>query len=284
MRIGLHVSIAGGFTKAAERALALGCETIQVFTRSPRGWQAAGLDAGETAGFRAAVTSAGIAPVFVHAPYLVNLATTDRALAARSCAVLAEELDRAAAIGALGVVVHPGHAADRDRAPARTARRVAQALRRSRSRTLLLLENTAGAATDIGSRFADLAAIIAAVAEHRASSAGADRLGVALDTAHLLAAGAEIRTRAGLDMTLRDFDAAVGLARLHLLHLNDSRFGLGSGRDRHWHIGRGEIGLDGFRTIINHPLLRHLPAILETPRSSAADDRRNLAAVRSLLP
>jgi len=275
VRIGLHVSIAGGLARACARARALRCETIQLFTRSPRGWQAPPLDPEGAAAFRSGTGAAGIAPVFVHAPYLVNLAAADRGLAARSRRMLVEELDRAGAIGALGVVVHPGRSPDRAQGLARVTREVSRVIRHSRAGTLLLLENTAGARTDIGSRFEELAAVIAGVPNR-------DRLGVTLDTAHLFAAGYEVHTRAGLDATLRDFDATVGLGRLHLLHLNDSRFPLASGRDRHWHIGRGEIGLDGFRAVVNHPLLRHLPGILETPRAAATDDRRNLAALRRL--
>lgn len=278
MRTGLHVSIAGGFVRACAQAAKLGCETIQIFTRSPRSWQARPLDADAAAGFRRSARELDIAPVFVHAPYLVNLATADRALAARSGAVLAEELSRAATLGAAGVIVHPGraHDRDRDRVVTRVVRQVGRALRRARGGAMLLLENTAGAAGDVGSRFEELAAIIARTDE-------GDRLGVALDTAHAFAAGCELRTRVGLDATLRAFDRAVGFGRLHVLHLNDSRFGLGSKRDRHWHIGRGEIGPDGFRGIVNHPLLRHLPGILETPRREAGDDRRNLAALRGLV-
>ena len=278
MRIGLHVSIAGGLGRACARAAAFGCDTFQVFTRSPRGWQARPLEPAEVTGFRRALETTGIAPVFVHAPYLVNLATPDRKLAARSVATLAGELERAALIGAVGVVVHPGRAADRDpeRVLARVARQVERTLKRAPGPALLLIENTAGTRGDVGSRFAELAGIIARVKQP-------DRLGVTLDTCHLFAAGYELRTRPELDRTLREFDAAVGFGRLHLLHLNDSRFGLGTKRDRHWHIGQGEIGLDGFRTIVNHPLLRHLPGVLETPRTNDDDDRRNLAAVRTVM-
>lgn len=275
MRFGLHVSIAGGFSQACVRAEQLGCETFQVFTRSPRSWQVSALDENEAAGFREAVRAVGIGPVFVHAPYLINLATPDRSLAARSRAAMVEELERAALLGAVGVVVHPGRAHDSDREQVldRVAGQVEQVLGRARGQALFLLENTAGSRGDVGSRFEELAAVIARVAAR-------DRLGVVLDTCHMFAAGYELRTRAGLDATLREFDAAVGFGRLHMLHLNDSRFGFGLKRDRHWHIGAGEIGADGFRTIVNHPLLRSLPGILETPRTGDEDDRRNLAAIR----
>lgn len=277
MRTGLHVSIAGGFDRAVARARELGCETIQLFTRSPRGWQSRDLPGKEAEAFRRAARAAVIGPVFVHAPYLVNLATPERGLAARSVATMAAELERAALLGAVGVVVHPGraHDEDRDRVLARVADRVARALDKARGNSLLLLENTAGARGDVGSRFEELAAIIARVEQR-------DRLGITLDTCHLFAAGYRLRGRAGLDATLREFDRVAGFGRLHLLHLNDSRFGLGSKRDRHWHIGEGEIGLAGFRLLVNHPLLRHLPGILETPRRDDADDRRNLAKLRSL--
>ncbi|MFO7675363.1 MAG: deoxyribonuclease IV [bacterium] len=276
MRVGLHVSIAGGLERACLRAAEVGCETIQLFTRSPRGWSARPLDESGAGRFRRLTRALDITPVFVHAPYLVNLATTDRSLAARSRAVLVDELERAASLGASGVVVHPGRVRGREGGVARVARRVASVLRRAKGAVSLLLENTAGAAGEIGARFEELAEII-----DRAGSA--DRLGMALDTAHAFAAGCELRNRPGLDAVLRELDRTVGLGRLQLLHLNDSRFGLDSHRDRHWHIGRGKIGLAGFRQVVNHPLLRHLPGILETPRADRRDDRRNLAAIRGLV-
>ena len=140
---------------------------------------------------------------------------------------------------------------------------------------MLLLENTAGMGSEVGSSFEQIATVLGGVEQ-------ADRVGVVLDTAHLFEAGYDLRTRAGLEETLRGFDRTVGFGRLHLLHLNDLKTGCGSRVDRHWHIGRGRIGLAGFREIVNHPLLRHLPGVMETPRTSSEDDLMNLRTIRRL--
>jgi len=186
------VSIAGGLERACLRAAEVGCETIQLFTRSPRGWSARPLNASVAGRFRQLTEALSITPVFVHAPYLVNLATADRSLGARSSAVLVDELERAAALGASGVVVHPGRARDREGAAARVASQVLSVFKRVKGVVLLLLENTAGATGEIGAGFEELAEIIE-------RTDGADRLGVALDTAHAFAAGCELRNRPGLD-------------------------------------------------------------------------------------
>lgn len=278
VRFGFHVSIAGGFANVRERALKVGCETMQLFSSNPRGWKAAALDGEDVARFRADLAAAGIAPVFVHAPYLPNLAATRAATAKRSIRAIVQQMERCYVLGVGYLVVHVGRGRGvaEERALAQVATNVNRILAVAPAGIKVLLENTAGMGSEVGYRFEQLAAIIERIEQR-------DRMGVVLDTAHAFEAGYELRTKQGLDQALREFDRLVGLGRLHLLHLNDSRTDIGSCVDRHWHIGQGRIGLDGFRVIVNHPLLRNLPGIMETPRKTPADDRRNLETVRSLV-
>jgi deoxyribonuclease-4 len=269
--------MSGGFSKVLERARAVECETMQMFSSNPRGWGAADLDAEDVARFRADMKDSGISPIFVHAPYLPNVVATG-ANAKRSVKALVTQAERCAALGVRFLILHMGKAlgAEEESALARTAKNVDAVLARTPESVMLLLENTAGMGSEVGHRFEQIAAVIGKVGQR-------DRVGVVLDTAHAFEAGYEFRTKAGLDATLREFDRLVGISRLHLLHLNDSKTEFGSRVDRHWHIGEGKIGSEGMGHIVNHPLLSNLPAVMETPRDSAADDLRNLKAVRSLV-
>jgi len=269
--------MSGGFSKVLERARAVECETMQMFSSNPRGWGAAMLDAEDVARFRADMRDSGISPIFVHAPYLPNPAAAG-ADAKRSVKALVTQAGRCAALGVRFLILHVGKAlgADEGKALARVAKNIDTVLVAAPESVTLLLENTAGMGSEVGYRFEQVAAIIGEVKER-------NRLGVVLDTAHAFAAGYEFRTKAGLDATLREFDRVVGISRLHLVHLNDSKTEFGSRVDRHWHIGEGKIGKEGMREIVNHPLLRNLPAVMETPRDSAADDLRNMRVVRSLV-
>lgn len=269
--------MSGGFSKVLERARAVECETMQMFSSNPRGWGAAMLDAEDVARFRADMRDSGISPIFVHAPYLPNPAAAG-ADAKRSVKALVTQAGRCAALGVRFLILHVGKAlgADEGKALARVAKNIDTVLVAAPESVTLLLENTAGMGSEVGYRFEQVAAIIGEVKER-------NRLGVVLDTAHAFAAGYEFRTKAGLDATLREFDRVVGISRLHLVHLNDSKTEFGSRVDRHWHIGEGKIGKEGMREIVNHPLLRNLPAVMETPRDSAADDLRNMRIVRSLV-
>lgn len=288
MRFGFHVSIAGGFSEVRSRAEQLGCETIQLFTRSPRSFQAQPLVQEDVAKFRQDLKESGISPVFVHSPYLVNLAAADRRRAEMTREILVSDAERCAELGIGFLIVHIGRAtgsrgavkrsdgqAD-EPALANVAENVDKVLADFPKAVMLLLENTAGMGSEVGFTFEQIAAVLE-------RTGARDRVGVVLDTAHCFAAGYELRTRAGLDETVRKFDKLVGLSRLYLLHLNDSRAGLGSRIDRHWHIGRGEIGLDGFRQIVNHPLLSYLPGIMETPRKGPQDDLGNMKTIRRLV-
>ncbi|MGQ9707305.1 MAG: deoxyribonuclease IV [bacterium] len=277
MRFGFHISIAGGFAKVRQRAEELGCDSIQVFTRTPRGWTATKLDENDVAKFRQDLRESGIGPVFAHAPYLPNLAATNPSLKSRSMETIVNELNRCQVLGIDFLVVHCGKAMGSDERSA--IRTVAEFLNcvldRVKNRVMILLENTAGMGSEIGYRFEQIAEIIDQVTPK-------DRLGVTLDTAHSFEAGYDWRTRKAIDDTIRQFDEIIGLGRLYLVHLNDSKTGFGSRVDRHWHIGKGEIGLLGFKEIVNHPLLRNLPGIMETPRTGINEDLENMRTVRSL--
>lgn len=278
MRFGFHISIAGGFANVRTRALELGCETAQIFTRSPRGWGLTKLDEDDVAKFKSDMKKGNISPVFAHAPYLPNLAAPDAAIRQRSVENIAEELRRCAILGIEFLVVHVGKrlSAEERFALRQVADNINFILNRVPNRVKLLLENTAGMGSETGYRFDDIAQIIDWVEQK-------DRIGVTLDTAHSFAAGYDWRTKEGIDETLRQFDRTIGFGRLYLLHLNDSKTALGSRIDRHWHISKGEIGLNGFREIVNHPLLKNLPGIMETPRTSSKEDQENMRTIRSLV-
>jgi deoxyribonuclease-4 len=272
---GFHVSIAGGIEKAVARAVDRGCTAFQIFTSSPSQWARRPLDKAESEAFRTAAAQAGIQKYFVHAIYLLNLASADEGLRAKSVSVLGEELVRADLLGASGVIFHLGSVgAGGDCSEG--IRRVASSLEAARAasgRELpLVLENSAGAGGTIGAEPAHLEAII--------SKAGrAEPMAICLDTAHAFAAGIPIHTAAGLDeLMARPFMDR----RLAVLHTNDSLGGAGSRRDRHWHLGDGEIGMSALRRIVRHSRIRNLPMIMETP-GTLDDDRRNMKTLITIL-
>jgi len=281
-RLGCHLSIAGGFARAIDEAEELGSNALQIFTHSPAVWRMADIPGEVADRFRARRSASLVRYLAVHTMYLLNLASPDDALYERSADALIEEAERAARLGADALVTHVG--AHVGSGPDKGIGRVVGALDRLVSSPVwaeapdlrLLLENTAGSGTTIGSSFDELAAILSRVGD------GA-RLGVCFDTCHALAAGHDLRSRPAVDRTLERFDRAVGLDRLEMIHLNDSRFPLGSRRDRHAHIGRGEIGAGGIGAVVRHRRLCGTPFVLETPKT--IDGRRdadavNLAAVR----
>ena len=278
MRFGFHISIAGGFSKVIERARKRGCETIQLFSRNPRGWAYSPLDQQEVNQFRGDFSRSAIFPLFVHLPYLPNLASEDRELYEKSLDALQVDLGRSSSLGADYLIIHVGHRVhlSEDEAISRIAGGINDAFRKVDNAVILLLENTAGQGTEVGHRFFQLRKIIQGVDE-------GERMGVCLDTAHAFAAGYDLSTREGLERTLEEFEEQVGLEKLHLVHLNDTRSPLGTHVDRHWHIGEGNIGLEGFGNIVNHPLLAHLSGIMETPRKNDVEDLRNMEVIRSLV-
>ena len=278
MRFGFHISIAGGFSKVVERAHARGCETIQFFSRNPRGWKYSPLDKEEVEAFRSSIRSSTLFPIFLHMPYLPNIASFKSKFYRRSIHSIATDLQRAKHLGAQYLIIHIGHRMEstEDQAIEAVSQGIDQAFEKVKNPIILLMENTAGQGTEIGYRFDQIKKIIDQVQQN-------ERMGVCLDTAHAFEAGYDLSNKDGLERTLETFDQMVGLKRLYLLHLNDSKTPLGSRKDRHWHIGEGYIGREGFRNLVNHPLLRNLPGVMETPRKDTVEDLKNMKVIRSLV-
>jgi len=278
LRLGFHISIAQGFSRVVEKARRTECETIQLFSRNPRGWKYSDLDRNEIEEFKEKLASSNIFPCFLHLPYLPNLAAAKEELYTKSINSLCEDLLRAESLRISFLIIHIGSRVtlSEDEAIERVIKGINQSLQRVPNQVMILLENTAGQGTELGYNFSQLQKIFSGV-----ESKG--RIGICLDTAHAFQAGYNLSTKKGLDETLTEFDRLIGLKNLHLLHLNDSKTPLASHSDRHWHIGKGYIGLEGFRNIVNHPLLTHLPGIMETPRKHMKDDLRNMRVMRRLV-
>lgn len=275
MRIGVHVSIAGKIYEAIDRAKELGCETIQIFSRNPRGWKVAKLDPKDAEEFRRRKAEAGIFPVLVHIPYLINLATPDDMLLDKSISAYIEDLKRADMLGAEYFVTHLGsHVGSGEKAGIkRFADSLNKILKLAKPKCTILLENTAGSGNHLGYKFDHIKKILARVKNK-------SKIGICLDTEHAYAAGYDIATKKGLDKMLNEIDDKVGLDRLNAIHFNDSMVKLGSRVDRHQHIGEGEIGKEGMRRIAKHPKLRDLPFIMETPKKNPIDDMKNIMVVK----
>ncbi|MDX1501139.1 MAG: deoxyribonuclease IV [Thermoanaerobaculia bacterium] len=257
-RLGAHVSAAGGVHRALERARAAGCETAQIFVKSPNRWRGPEIADTAAAAFRDGRGDLP-GPVVAHAAYLVNLAATDRTVLRRSRRALADELRRCDLLGVDALVVHPGAhlGAGPERGVARVARSVRRVLDEHPPDCRLLLENTAGQGTVLGRHLEELTAMLGAIRR--------PRVGVCIDTCHAFAAGYPVHTRRGYDRFWDEVDEKIGLAAVGCLHLNDSRFPLGSRRDRHANLGDGEIGPASFRRLVGDPRLLEVPMILETP-------------------
>jgi deoxyribonuclease-4 len=278
MRLGVHVSIAGGWAKALERATQLGCTTMQIFSRSPRGGAAPPLVEADVDAFDRERRARDIAPLVVHAPYIINLASIDPKVREFSRRLYTEEYARCTRLGADFLVTHVGsHKGNgEETGVASVAEAVDEALGQApKSQVMILLENTAGSGQGLGYGFEQLVAIRGRVGRRA-------RVGICLDTAHLLAAGFRIHEADGLEQTVADFDRIAGLGLLKVMHLNDSKAPFDSRVDRHWHIGQGHIGLEAMGRIVTHPALASVPMILETPKETDEDDPRNLATVRRL--
>jgi deoxyribonuclease-4 len=281
------MSIAGGLPLAVARAHIHRCETLQIFSKNASQWRARPLPPQEIAAFRKAAKETGIAPVVAHASYLINIATTNPALRAQSIAALGEEVDRAEALGLLGVILHPGArmTAPPDEAISLIASALDEVLgQRRRGKTMILLEHTAGQGSTMGSSFEEIAGMFALAKQRK-------RLGVCLDTCHLLAAGYDLCTEVGYRTTFETFGRLIGFDRLKVFHLNDSKKPCMSRVDRHEHIGRGCLGLEPFRRLLNDPRFANLPMILETEKSDWRErgkvvidplDQMNLNTLRSL--
>ncbi|MBA3327677.1 MAG: deoxyribonuclease IV [Solirubrobacterales bacterium] len=260
MLIGAHVSPAGGPAEAVARGVQRDAQAIQIFNQNPRAWKPREYSREEIAGFHAAMEGSCVHALLIHAVYLLNCASEDPQIRARSLASLISSLRAGAALGAHAVVLHPGSAligGEAGPAIARAGTVIAEALAES-ERCPLHLENTAGAGGTLGRSFHELAALMEA-------AGGDDRLGVCLDSCHLLASGFDIRTAAGLTAGLDDCAQLVGIERVGSLHLNDSAMPLGSNRDRHANVGEGELGDDGCAVFLSEPRFQDLPCVLETP-------------------
>ena len=271
MLIGAHVSQAGGLVNAVQRGVDRGCRSIQIFNQSPRMWRPTAYSDDDFAAFREEIDASPIGGVLIHAVYLLNCASEDKEIREKSLTSLIQSLRVGSGIGAIGVVLHPGSAKTGDVAKAitRAGAVIKEALSES-ERCQLHLEDTAGAGGTLGRSFEELAALV--------DAAGADgRLGLCLDSCHLLASGYDIRTPEGLSETLRECDRIVGLNRLHSLHLNDSMAPLGSNRDRHAILGEGELGEKGCAVFLSEPRFEKLTCVLETGTDGGGPSAEDVA-------
>ena len=288
-RLGAHMSVAGGLPNAIARASLHRCESLQIFSKNANQWRARPLPAEEIASFRRAAAESGVSPIVAHASYLINIASPAPDLRAQSIAALGEELDRAEALGLLGVVLHPGArlAAPAEQALSLISAALSHVLKeRPRGKTMVLVEHTAGQGSTMGASFEEIAAMLDGVKTNRG------RLGVCLDTCHLLASGYDLCTEKGYTETFDRFERLIGVDRLKVFHLNDSKKPCMSRVDRHEHIGKGCIGIEPFRRLLNDKRFRHLPMILETEKTEWREkgkivvdplDEMNLNTLRGLL-
>jgi len=278
--LGAHMSIAGGVPTAVERAMKIGCTTMQMFVKNNTQWKGKPLSEDDISTYKKLLSESSIDPVVVHDTYLINLAATDKRILKKSRAALKDELDRAEALGVAYLNFHPGShigAGERE-----GIKRIAESLNIIHEHTQgynvkSVLETTAGQGTAIGYRFEQLRAIIDGVDEK-------ERMAVCVDTCHVFAAGYDISTVEGYEATFREFDEVIGLDRLVAFHVNDSKRELGSHVDRHEHIGKGKIGKAGFRYLMNDERFRNIPKILETPKGpEMKEDVRNMRVLRGLV-
>jgi deoxyribonuclease-4 len=277
INIGCHVSIAGSLAQAVARAEERTCTTFQIFTRNPRGWKVSPLTEEVAKAFRVAVTESGIAPVVAHMPYLPNPASPRTDVWEKSVAAIVGEVERCRMLGIPYLVTHLGSSlgSDADEARERAITAIGKGAAASEGEVMILLENTAGTKNSIGTTFEEIAAIMEGVGGH-------GPVGICFDTCHAFAAGYDLRTVDTTHAVIRNFDAAIGLSRLKVIHLNDTISDLNGRRDRHEHIGLGNIGMEGIRSVVSHPALHGLPFICETPVDDRRDDRGNIACVRKI--
>lgn len=281
--LGAHMSIAGGYYRAVELARQAGCDCVQLFTKNSNQWRAKKITEQEAARFKSTLAELQISRPIAHSSYLLNLATPEETLWRKSVEALVVEMERAEQLGLDAVVLHPGAFTTADEeAGIENVIRGLDAMQRATDgiRCRCLLETTAGQGTTLGWRFEQLAAMLR-------GAVGSERLGVCLDTCHLFAAGYPLGTADEYEETMRALDKTIGFKRIKAIHLNDSKRELGSRVDRHEHIGRGQLGLEPFRLLLNDPRFRHVPMYLETPKGmeNGEDlDVLNLRTLRGLIP
>jgi deoxyribonuclease-4 len=271
------MSIAGAIDLSVDRAKERACDTFQIFTRNPRGWKCKKLSSEDAQRFKDKLAVSGIGPVVAHMPYLPNLASPFRPIHKRSVKTLISEVERCQLLGIPYLVTHLGSHMGKglEIGQKRIVEAVNTALALPTDNVMILLENTAGTKNSTGTYFEEIARILNSVEVEK-------RVGVCFDTSHAFAAGYELRTENTLNETFRRFEDAIGMDRLRVVHLNDSKGGLGSHVDRHEHIGMGYIGEKGFRVVLKHHLFQELPLILETPIDNRRDDFGNIRKVREL--
>ncbi len=276
--LGAHLSIAKGFDKALYEAQNLGCTTLQIFTKNANSWREKDISPKKIKEFAKAKQQTGIQIVASHTAYLINLASKDRGIRTKSIPALKNELLRSAKLELSFVVLHPGsHNGAGEKEGIRLLAESINVIfdQVSENIPLLLLETTAGQGTSLGHQFQQLAAIMEKVTPQK-------NVGICMDTSHIFAAGYDIRTQKSYNHTMDAFESAVGFRHLHLFHLNDSKKELGSRIDRHEHIGKGFIGSDAFKYIMNDPRFFHIPKIIETPKEDNMD-QINLELLRKLV-
>ena len=278
MRIGAHVSTAGGPATCFDRAEAIGAEAAQIFLTPPQQWRSSKVDPEQAEAFRARAAGSSCGPVFVHGVYLINLATADTTMLTRSTSSLKSALTSCSQLGIKGVIFHLGSHLGQglDAVFSQICKACSEVLEATPNDVLLILENSAGAGGNIGSRFADLGRIIREV--------GSDRVKVCLDTQHAFAAGYDLSTAEGLELAMTEFEQEVGFDNLVAVHANDSKVELGAGRDRHENIGEGHIGVEAFRRILHHRAFKDVPFLLEVPGFGEAKgpDKANVDLLKQL--
>jgi deoxyribonuclease-4 len=275
----LSCSISGGFARSVERASELGCTCMQIFSRNPRGWTVKPLDKADVTEFKKLREKLDIAPVFVHTNYLINLASSKPDLYEKSIEQFVIDLERTEGLGAEYLVTHLGSASgqNEDWMIERVANALNMAMKLHKPKATILLENTAGEKGDVGYTLEQVQEVISRLSD-------TDQIGVCYDTCHGFAAGYDIRTQEGVNGLADKIASTVGLARLKGMHLNDCLKEVNSRVDRHWHIGDGTIGLEGFKLLLNHPAFKDVPKVMETPKKKKEDDPKNMKVVRSLIP
>ncbi len=281
MKIGCHISIAGGIDNSVVRAEELGCSTMQIFSKNASTWREKILEKNEVESFRENLKNSNINPVFIHTSYLINLASPSDELYLKSINAFIEEMKRADLLLPVPyIIIHPGAhtGAGEEYGIQRIIRALSIILEKSADlnlKTMILLEDTAGTGTHLGYTFYQLKRMIEGAKDRK-------KIGICFDTCHAFTAGYDLSHQEGIEKTLEELEKYIGLDKLKVIHLNDSKFPLGSRKDRHMHIGKGYIGLEGFKVLVNHKYLKDLPFILETPKNDEKDDLKNINLIKSL--
>ena len=282
VRVGFHVSIAGGISNSVNNAKKLGCSAFQIFSRNPRGWTAKPLPTDEVRSFKNRLCASGIEKksVIVHMPYLPNLSGPPGELYERSVKILTEELERCKLLGICYLVIHLGSHMGRGSTSGINqlvnALRTAIVCSKSEKEVVVLLENNVGQKNSVGGTLEELRLILDRLDSSK-------QFGVCIDTCHLFASGYDLRTKQDVNIIVEKIKAIVGLKELKIIHLNDSKGGFGSNLDRHEHIGLGSIGVEGITAFLNHPAIRAIPIIMETPIDATRGDEQNLQVVLDMI-